>query len=58
MIEQLKEWVKENYMPEVCDWTEENAFSDFYAGHAKGVCQSAYEIGKILGMELEEPKNN
>lgn len=45
-------------MPEVCDWTEENAFSDFYAGHAKGVCQSAYEIGKILGMELEEPKNN
>ena len=55
----LKDWVKENYKQYSTGWTyERSAGNDadcFDDGMVCGVSLAAYEVGCILGMELEEP---
>jgi len=46
-IKKLEEWVNNNYSPYKCGWTD---------GIESGVSYAAYEIGCILGMDLEEPE--
>lgn len=56
---ELINWVKSNYIPRQCGYTEMmssgNESDVFDDGYYCGVSTSAYEIGCILGMELEEP---
>lgn len=58
--EVLKAWVKENYKPYTTGWTYErssgNDFDCFNDGYQCATSWAAYEIGSILGMELEEPE--
>ena len=55
----LEEWVKKNYNKYSAGWTYErsegNCCDCFYDGQESGVSWAAYEVGCILGMELEEP---
>ena len=55
----LKDWVKENYKQYSTGWTcERSAGNDadcFSDGMVCGTSLAAYEVGCILGMELEEP---
>ena len=59
IIESLKTWVKENYNPRATGYTIERSrgnYDDvFEDGCEYGTSWSAYEVGSILGMELEEP---
>ena len=56
---ELTKWVKNNYIPRQCGYTEMmssgNDSDVFNDGYNCGVSCSAYEVGCILGMELEEP---
>ena len=58
-IEQLKEWVKRNYKQYNTGWTaqrsEGNCRDCFEDGVESATSLAAYEVGCILGMELEEP---
>lgn len=58
-IAKLKKWVEENYDPCVCDYTyrrsEGNFYDCFIDGETSVTSWAAYEVGKILGMDLEEP---
>lgn len=58
-IKQLEEWVRKTYSPTVCGWTSERSegnFDDVFCdGSQSGESWAAYEVGKILGMDLEEP---
>lgn len=60
IIEKLKELVKENYKPYQCGWTsqrsEGNSSDCFEDGCGNGASWLAYEVGEILGMDLEEPE--
>lgn len=57
----LIEWVKENYSPKESGYTEMRSSGNesdvFCDGYDCGASDAAYEIGCILGMELEEPEN-
>lgn len=57
-LEQIKQWVQKNYKKNVAEYTVERSvgnFDDcFNDGYECGIACSAYEVGKILGMELEE----
>ena len=59
-IKELKEWVKENYTPSICGWTAQRSFGNFDDcfddGSESGFSHAAYEVGKILGMELDDPE--
>lgn len=59
IINELKKWVKENYVQHATGWTYErsrgNDYDVFDDGYTCGQAMAAYEIGCILGMELEEP---
>lgn len=56
----LEEWVKENYNSGATSYTVErsrgNCDDCFYDGEECGRSWAAYEVGCILGMELEEPE--
>ena len=56
---ELENWVKENYKQYATGWTAERSASNcddcFDDGYTSGQSWAAYEIGCILGMELEEP---
>lgn len=58
-IEKLKEWVGENYKQYATGWTSERSHGNyddcFSDGYESGTASSAYEVGCILGMDLEEP---
>ena len=58
--EKLEKWVKENYKPHTTGLTYErsegNCFDCFEDGFTCATSWAAYEIGQILGMELEEPE--
>ena len=62
MDEKLKnrliEWVKNNYNPEQCGYNPAKSLGDalliFYDGFYCGHSTAAYEIGRILGVELEK----
>lgn len=55
----LKDWVKENYKQYSTGWTSERSAGNdadcFDDGMVCGTSLAAYEVGCILGMELEEP---
>lgn len=57
VIEQLKNWVEENYNAPACEWTYErsegNSFDCFEDGFECGTSLAAFNIGKILGMDIE-----
>ena len=55
----LKDWVKANYKQYSTGWTCDrsagNAADCFNDGMTCGTSWAAYNVGRILGMELEEP---
>lgn len=59
-IKELEKWVKKNYNQRATGWTYERSegnFCDcFDDGVESGTSWAAYEVGCLLGMELEEPK--
>ena len=61
LIEKLKAIVEENYDSEKCgatsEWSHGNSDDVFSDGEQSGRSWLAYEIGTILGMELEEPQH-
>jgi hypothetical protein len=56
----LIEWVKNNYSPKACGYTEMRSSGNesdvFCDGYDCGISNAAYEIGCILGMKLKEPE--
>lgn len=60
IIKNLKEWVAQNYKPHKCGWTYErsqgNDYDCFDDGQESQRSLDAYDIGMILGMDLEEPE--
>lgn len=60
IIKKLQEWVQENYKQYATGWTwersEGNCADCFYDGQDCRQAWAAYEVGMILGMELEEPE--
>lgn len=61
IIEKLKLWVIQNYKQYTTGWTYErsegNCCDCFYDGMECGTSWAAYEVGQILGMDLEEPES-
>ena len=57
VIEQLESWVKENYNARDCELTYEcsegNSYNCFVDGVACGTSLAAFDVGKILGMDIE-----
>lgn len=57
VIERLEDWVEENYNASAREWTYErsegNSFDCFEDGFECGTSLAAFEIGKILGMDIE-----
>ena len=57
----IEKWVRDNYKQYTTGWTYErsegNCADCFYDGYDCATSWAAYEIGCILGMELEEPDN-
>lgn len=55
----LIDWVNKNYDSVATGWTSERSFGNyddvFDDGLTSGYAWAAYEIGQILGMNLEEP---
>lgn len=58
-LEKIQEWVRHNYKQYTTGWTYErsegNCADCFQDGYDCATSWAAYEIGSILGMELEEP---
>ncbi len=56
----LEQWVKENYKQHTTGWTYERSEGNycdcFYDGLECGTSWAAYDVGCILGMDLEEPE--
>lgn len=53
VIEQLESWVKEHYKVPTCGSAEGDAFDYFDNGYECGVSLAAFEVGKILGMDIK-----
>ena len=53
VIEQLESWVKENYNAPTWGSIESNEFDYFDNGFECGVSLAAFEVGMILGMDIE-----
>ena len=55
----LEEWVKDNYIQKSTGYTPDrsagNSYDCFDDGFTCATSWAAYEVGYILGMELEEP---
>lgn len=60
--DQLKNWVNENYKRYTTGWTYErsegNCYDCFDDGVECATSLAAYDVGCILGMELEEPESD
>ena len=56
---ELEEWVIQNYNQCATGWTcersEGNSYDCFDDGFTSGTSWAAYDIGCILGMDLEKP---
>lgn len=54
---ELENWVKENYNADACEFTYErsegNSSDCFADGFECGASLAAFEVGKILGMNIE-----
>lgn len=59
---ELEEWVMANYEQRATGWTYErsegNSYDCFDDGFTSGTSWAAYEVGCILGMDLEEPEED
>lgn len=57
--EELEKWVKDNYIQKTTGYTPERSEGNYYDcfedGFTCATSWAAYEVGRILGMELEEP---
>lgn len=57
--ERLTKWVHENYSPKKCGLNCLDSMGNygdvFYDGIECGNAWAAYEVGQIIGLELEEP---
>ena len=57
IIERLESWVKENYNSYALEYTYErsegNCSDCFEDGFECGTSLAAFEVGKILGMDIE-----
>lgn len=57
--EELEKWVRDNYKQYTTGWTwersEGNCYDCFDDGCESATSWAAYEVGCILGMDLEEP---
>ena len=56
----LRKWVEDNYKQYATGWTYErsqgNDYDCYDDGMTCGTSWAAWEVGQILGMELEEPE--
>lgn len=59
-IQELSQWVYNNYKINATGWTwersEGNCTDCFYDGQNCGRSWAAYEVGRILGIDLPEPE--
>lgn len=59
-INKLKEFVEKRYLSYACGWTSERSrgnYDDcFEDGYISGQSWLAYEVGMILGLDLEKPE--
>ena len=59
-IKKIEEWVKENYNASKCAYTSERSCGNyddcFDDGSEMATSYAAYEVGCILGMNLEKPE--
>jgi len=59
IIQKLKDEVMENYNSSHCEYTDERSCGNYSDCFEDGVDQGSssvwYVVGKIIGMELEEP---
>jgi hypothetical protein len=57
--EKLEKWVRDNYKQYATGWTPERSEGNYYDcfgdGFTCATSWAAYEVGCILGMDLEEP---
>lgn len=57
--EKLEKWVRDNYKQYATSWTYERSEGNYYDcfddGFTSATSWAAYEVGCILGMDLEEP---
>ena len=62
MIEQLKKWVNDRYCFKKCGWDFTDALDEYESCFSYGQDSQqsidAYEIGMIIGMDLEEPEKS
>lgn len=60
IIEKIKKIVNKNYSSEFCGYTEQTSYGNdkkiFNDGFCCGTSWLAYEIGLLLGVDLETPK--
>lgn len=60
VIKELKEWVKRNYDQHSTGYTYErsegNSYDCFNDGYKCATSWAAYQVGCMLGMQLEEPE--
>ena len=58
-LSKIKAWVANTYQQHTTGWTwersEGNCADCFYDGQECGRSWAAWEVGKILGIDLEEP---
>lgn len=61
MIKKLENWVRENYKQYTTSWTAQRSEGNYDDCFSDGMeCERswcAYEVGTILGMDLEEPED-
>lgn len=59
IMERLEKWVLDNYKQYTTGWTwersEGNCYDCFDDGSEYATSWAAYEVGCILGMDLEDP---
>lgn len=59
LLEKLQQLVKDNYRSYKCGWSyqrsEGNYYDCFEDGQGNGESWLAYQVGCLIGMELEEP---
>lgn len=53
VIEQLESWVTEHYNAPTWGTVEDDEFDYFDNGFECGVSSAAFEVGTILGMDIE-----